>query len=63
MTLKLYITAIDSREDGSAVTIFEDFQRNYKSIDELRAFDLLSFDIADKIEEVQKINDQVTSPF
>lgn len=61
--LKIYITAVESRPDGSAITIFEDYQVTREDIDELRSFDTLAFQIADKIEEVELINEQASSPF
>lgn len=64
--IKLYITAIESKEDGSAVTLFEDLLV-VKTRDQLE-FDSDSLDsiesfVLDKIKEVEAINEQVTSPF
>jgi hypothetical protein len=61
--LKIYITAIDSRDNGTAVTLFEDYQVNYSSSDDIKLDETLGERLADKIEEVEKINNQVTSPF
>ena len=61
--LKIYISVYDSKPDGSAVTIFEDYMVARKDVDELRSFDQLAFQIADKIEQVELINEQASSPF
>ena len=60
--LKLYITAIDSRPDGSAVTIFEDYLVKIQDVDELRLYERLSTQIAEKIEDIELINEQASSP-
>ena len=64
--IKLYITAIESKPDGTAVTLFEDLLVT-KTKDQLE-FDSDSPDtiesfVLDKIKEVEAINNQVTSPF
>lgn len=61
--LKIYITAVESRPDGTAITIFEDYQVTRKDVEELRSFDTLAFQIADKIDAVELINEQASSPF
>jgi hypothetical protein len=61
--IKLFITAIDSNEDGTALTLFEDYQIGYENKDILVLDNRLSIRIADKIEEVELINEQATSPF
>lgn len=61
--IKLFITAIDSRENGTAVTLFEDYQVLYSSLEDLRLDETFSERVADKLEEVEKINNQTTSPF
>lgn len=61
--IKLFITAVESRPDGTAVTIFEDYLVTRKDVEELRDFDQLAFEIADKIEAVELINEQASSPF
>lgn len=65
--IKLYITAIETKGNGSAVTLFEDFlvaygDRESISIDADYEFNLNN-KVFKKIEEVEKINNQVASPF
>ncbi len=62
--IKLYITVMDSREDGSAITLLEEYQLGFKDIETLRddGF-LLVENLVSKLEEVEKINNQVASPF
>ena len=61
--IKLFITAIDSREDGTAVTLFEDFeQTGYENADEIEFSDFLQRNIAQKIRTVEAINEQDSSP-
>lgn len=53
--IKLYITAIESKPDGTAVTLFEDFLLGYQDVDRLRnAVDSLNDTLANKIEEAIK---------
>lgn len=62
--IKLYITAIDSRDNGSAVTLFEDYQLNYENKDELFIKShYLGDNIVKKIDEVELINEQITKPY
>lgn len=61
--IKLFITAIDSREDGTAVTLFEDFeQTGYENADDIEFSDFLQRNIAQKIRTVEAINEQDSSP-
>lgn len=61
--LKLYITAIDSREDGTAVTLFEDYQLQYEDKESLGGADEISARVYEKIETIEKINNETTRPF
>lgn len=65
MSIKLYITAIDSRENGTAVTLFEDLQVTYD--DKYDVYGNLNKELSklvfEKIEQVEKINEEVTTPF
>jgi hypothetical protein len=61
--IKLYITAIDSKTDGTAVTLLEDTLL-YTTRERLNLFpEELSVVLQNKLEEAEKINDQITSPF
>lgn len=57
--IKLYITAIETKGNGSAVTLFEDFLITGRQIEESDLHEI----IYKKIEEVEKINNQIASPF
>lgn len=62
--IKLYITAIETRPDGSAVTLFEDFHLGFQDLETLRdPIVTLNHKVADKIEEVELANEQATTPF
>lgn len=61
--IKIYITAIESRPDGTAVTLFEDYQLNYEDRFELSLEPTMEKLVFAKIEEFEAINKQVTSPF
>lgn len=61
--IKLFISCIDSREDGIAVTIFEDFQLNYKDKESILEREDINDKIFNKIYEVEKINEEITRPF
>lgn len=61
--IKLFISCIDSREDGTAVTIFEDFQLNYKDKESILEREDINDKIFNKIYEVEKINEEITRPF
>lgn len=61
--LKLYITAIESREDGTAVRIFEDYKLVYVDKHEMLQDEEMTRKIMDKINEVEAINDEITRPF
>ncbi len=62
--IKIFITAIESRDDGTAVTLFEDYQLDYDDKDHLyNADDTLNEKVYDKIEEVEKINNETSRPF
>lgn len=63
MSIKLFITAIDSREDGSAVTLFEDYQLRYGDKHEMLLDEEMTRKIMDKINNTELINDQALSPF
>lgn len=60
--LKLFITAIDSREDGTAVILFEDYQVNYEDDLLLGVDDQLGYRLAKKIQTIEAINEQASSP-
>lgn len=59
MSIKLYITAIKTKDNGSAVTLFEDFMVTGKQIEQGDLHEI----IYNKIEEIELANDQVTTPF
>ena len=61
--LKLYITAIESREDGTAVRIFEDYKLVYGDKHEMLQDEEMTRKIMDKINDVEAINDEITRPF
>ena len=64
--IKLYITAIESKEDGTAVTLFEGYELGFKDKDTLICIaNTLSLNekIHSKIEYVEKINNQQSTPF
>ena len=61
--IKLFITAIDSREDGTAVTLFEDYQIGYEDKHAMLQDENMTRKIMDKINNVEFINDQISSPF
>lgn len=61
--IKLYITAIDSRDNGTAVTLFEDHQILYSSPEDLVLDENIGERLVEKIAEIEKINNQVTTPF
>ena len=63
MSIKLYITAIDSRENGTAVTLFEDHLVTYTEKEYVGEDTELGQEIFNKIEAVEKINNQTSSPF
>ena len=59
--IKTYITVHKTVSDKSSVSLFEDYQLFFEDVEQLA--DLLGKNVATKIEEVEKINEQVTSPF
>lgn len=62
--IKLYITAIESKENGTAVTLFEDYLVGYTSTEEIELdSQILMPRIARKIKEVEAINNQAAIPF
>lgn len=64
--IKLYITAIETKDNGQAVTLFEDYLLtfgNKEDIDFKHEMFNINNKVAEKIEEVEKINKQETSPF
>lgn len=61
--LKIYITVFETKGDGMGVKVLEDYLVTKKDIEDLRSYDTLSFQLADKLEKVEKINDEITTPF
>ncbi len=61
--IKLYITAREVKDNGSAVTLFEDYQLAYEDEHVMYEDMLLVNKIYDKIIEVEKVNNQTTTPF
>lgn len=61
--IKLYITAIESNEDGTAVTLFEDYQLRYDDKHVMLQDEDFTRKIMDKINAVELINEQASSPF
>jgi hypothetical protein len=57
--IKLYITAIETKDNGQAVTLFEDFMVTGKQIEQGDLHEI----IYNKIEEVELANEQATKPF
>jgi len=57
--IKLYISAIESKPDGTAVTLFEDFMVTGKQIEQGDLHEI----VYKKIEEVEAINNQAAIPF
>lgn len=60
--IKLYITAIESNIDGTAITLFEDYLLGYDSKEEIE-HSSIGVKIARKIDDVEEVNNQTTSPF
>ncbi len=56
--IKLYITAIETKNNGSAVTLFEDFMVTGKQIEQGDLHEI----IYNKIEEVELSNEEATKP-
>lgn len=62
--IKLYITAIQSNKDGTAVTLFEDYLLGYENKDLLlNAEESINQKLFNKVEEVELQNQGATSPF
>ena len=57
--IKLYISAIESKPDGTAVTLFEDFMVTGKQIEQGDLHEI----VYKKIEEVEAVNNQAAIPF
>lgn len=57
--IKLYITAIETKDNGLAVTLFEDFMVTGKQIEQGDLHEI----IYNKIEEVELSNEEATKPF
>lgn len=60
--LKIYITAVDSKPNGSAVTLFEDVLRTYDDKDDILNGPSLNDIIFNKLEEVEASNDAFANP-
>lgn len=63
--IKVYITVLETKENGQAVTLFEDYKLEYDDKNSLGLADSPSIQtlIHHKIEEVEAINNQETKPF
>ena len=61
--IKLYITAIETKDNGQAVTLFEDYKLGYEDKHTMLQDEEITRKIMDKINEAELINDKVTSPF
>jgi len=61
--LKLFITAMESNEDGTALTLFEDYKIGYADKHEMLLDEELTRKIMDKINSVELINEQASSAF
>jgi len=59
MSIKLYITAIETKDNGQAVTLFEDFLVTGRQIEQGDLHEI----IYKKLEEVELANDMATMPF
>ena len=59
MSIKLYITAIETKDNGQAVTLFEDFLVTGKQIEQADLHEI----IYKKLEEVEVVNDMATMRF
>lgn len=62
--IKLFITAIESRDDGTAVTLFEDYKISYDDKYDVYANPKkeLSKLVYEKIEQVEEINESASEP-
>lgn len=60
--LKIYITAVDSKPNGSAVTLFEDLLRGYDDKDDILNAESLNDIVFNKLEEVEASNDAFANP-
>jgi len=59
--IKLYITAHETVGDKSSVVLFDDYQLFFEDKEQLA--DILGSTVYKKIEMVEEINNQKTSPF
>lgn len=61
---KIYVTVLkkESNDSKSAVTVFEDYQLMYQSVEEIE-HGIIGAKIAKKIEEVELSNEEATKPF
>lgn len=57
--IKLYITAVETKENGQAVNLFDDFLVTGRQIEQGDLHEI----IYKKLEEVELVNDMATMPF
>ena len=61
--IKIFITAIESNDNGTAVTLFEDYQLRYTDSEHLETnTEVLGQLISDKVVEVEKMNLEQSNP-
>jgi hypothetical protein len=64
MSIKIYVSAMEVKEDGSGVLLFEDYLIRYGDKYEIYGDTTkdLSKLVFEKIEQVEEINEQASSP-
>lgn len=60
--LKIYIRAVESKEDGTAVELFDDVVLGYDDKDEMLHKDNVTQHVFDRIERAEKINEEFAKP-
>lgn len=61
--IKMYITAIESRDDGTAIKMFEDYEVRFEDKYGIMLAENLNEQLFNKIEEVESINEAQSKPF
>lgn len=60
--IKLYITAIESNPNGTAVTLFEDFKVEYETQFDLDCDDNLNEKISEQLKKVEQVKAEQSKP-
>ena len=60
---EFHVTCLEKKENGTAVILFEDYKIGYQDKEALSEDDELNYRLLKKIETVEAINDELTSPF